>query len=167
MGKDIAGTIEEFISLNGRFLRDDLAGHERNRWDGLAWTLDATAVSVDAREHGGQTRRQHARAPVRCTVEFRRPPTTGTAETLDLSCGGCALESPCQLHQGDEVELDIGLPGRSEPLRTRGRVCWATPARGAGRWRAGICFLGLAPAERDLLAACVLARLAPHLSEAA
>ena len=31
MGADIAGAIEEFLSLNGRFLGNELAGHERQR----------------------------------------------------------------------------------------------------------------------------------------
>jgi Tfp pilus assembly protein PilZ len=167
MGSDIAGAIEEFISLNGRFLSDDLAGNERHRWDGLALKLDATAESLDAQAHGGRSQRQHARAPLRCSVEFKRPPAVGVAETLDLSCGGCAVDAPCRLAEGDEVEMTIGLPARREAVHACGRVCWAIPARKAGHWRAGVCFLGLSPEQRDLIAACVLAEIAPRLGQAA
>ena len=163
MGSDIAGAIEEFIGLNGRFLDDELAGHERQRWGGLASKLEATAVSLDLRAPTGGTRRQHARAPLRCNVEFLVPPAVGAAETLDLSCGGCAVEAPCRLAAGDAVEIAIGLPARRGALHTSGRVCWATPARKVGRWRAGVSFLGLSSDERDLIAACVLAALAPRL----
>jgi len=167
MGSDIAGAVEEFIGLNGRFLEDELAGHERQRWDGLAWKLEATAVTVDAQANGGRTRRQHARAPLRCNVEFWRPPGTGTAETLDLSCGGCALEASCKLARGDEIEIEIGLPAKRGALHACGRVCWATPARAAGRWRAGVSFVGLSSDQRDVIAACVLAELAPQLGQTA
>ncbi|MBI5479320.1 MAG: PilZ domain-containing protein [Deltaproteobacteria bacterium] len=167
MGSDIAGAVAEFIGLNDRFLGDELAGHERDRWGGLALKLDATAVSLDARTNGGRTRRRHARAPLRCHVDFLRPPAVGGAETLDLSCGGCAVEAPCRLGAGDEIEIAIRLPARREALRASGRVCWATPARAAGRWRAGVTFLGLSPDERDLVAACVLGELAPRLGAAA
>jgi len=163
MGSDIAGSIEEFIGLNGRFLEDELAGQERQRWGGLASKLEASAVALDLRAPTGGTRRQHARAPLRCSVAFRRPPTVGTAETLDLSCGGCALEAPCRFASGDEVEMDIGLPAKRGALHTCGRVCWTTPARAVGRWRAGVTFVGLSPDQRDLVAACVLAELAPRL----
>ena len=163
MGSDIAGAIEEFIGLNERFLIKELSGDELQRWGGLASKLEATAVSLDLRSPTGGTRRQHARAPLRCNVSFWRPPTSGTAETLDLSCGGCALEAPCKLAKGDEVEMEIGLPAKRGALRASGRVCWATPARQAGRWRAGVTFVGLSPDERDLVAACVLSELAPQL----
>jgi len=163
MGTDIAGAIAEFIGLNDRFLDDGLGGSERQRWGGLASKLEASAVSLDLSGPTGGTRRQHARAPMRCQIAFRRPPAVGTAETLDLSCGGCALEAPCRLASGDEVEMEIGLPARRGALRTCGRVCWAIPARAAGRWRAGVSFVGLSPDQRDLVAACVLAELAPRL----
>jgi hypothetical protein len=163
MGSDIAGAVAEFIGLNERFLIDDLGGHERQRWGGLASKLEATAVSLDLHSPSGGTRRQHARAALRCTVLFRRPPADGAAETIDLSCGGCALEATCPLAKGDEVEMEIGLPAKRGAIRACGRVCWATPARQAGRWRAGVSFVGLSPDQRDLVAACVLAELAPQL----
>jgi hypothetical protein len=159
----IAQAIEEFISLNQRFAACGLEGDEHQRWRGLVSALDTAAVRHAARAARSGTTRRHARAPLSLGVRFLTPPLAGTAQTLDLSCGGCALEIDMELRRGAEVELTLGLPAELGSLHVDGWVCWSTPARRPGRWRAGITFVGLTARERDLLASCVLGDVAPRL----
>ncbi|HEY3354339.1 MAG TPA: PilZ domain-containing protein [Polyangia bacterium] len=160
----IAQAIEEFISLNQRFAVCGLQDDERQRWSLLAHALDHAALQQLAGRHDGPATRQHARASLCLRVHFVTPPVPGEAQTLDLSCGGCALETGTELARGTEVELTLGLPDQLGTLHLDGWVCWSTPARRPGRWRAGITFAGLTARERDLLASCVLADVAPRLT---
>jgi hypothetical protein len=162
----ISHAIEEFLSLNQRFTICGLEDEEHRRWALLAHALDGAAVRTAARGRDLTVTRKHARAPLCLHVRFLLPEHLGTAHTLDVSCAGCALEVDRELHRGAEVELALRLPNQLGSLDVSGWVCWVAPARRPSSWRVGISFAGLTARERDLLASCVLAEVAPRLAEA-
>jgi len=62
----------------------------------------------------------------------------------NLSRGGCFVESPDWLpSEGQELNLDFGLPGFSESLALSARLVWRRLAPGADRPGAGLRFLEL------------------------
>jgi c-di-GMP-binding flagellar brake protein YcgR len=90
-------------------------------------------------------RREHTRVPLRMSAEVHVGGTSFTANTRDLSEGGCGLELKQLLTEGAEVTLGLFLvvddveDERVPPLWVKGRVAWAGEVDNA-RTAAGIRF---------------------------
>jgi len=104
----------------------------------------------------GLPRAQIAR-PVR--LWDREHSATGTVR--NLSRGGCFVESADWLPgEGDELNLDFGLPGFTASLALSARLVWRRLLPGAGRGGAGLRFLELDGATSRALAHFVESSLA-------
>jgi hypothetical protein len=163
MDTSITEAVEEFLSLNDRFIACGLQDQEHERWSLLANTIDTVALRSTAPGPDGITTRNHARARIHLNADFLAPNGV-EARTLDLSPGGCAVEVSRDIRPGSDVALTIGLPAELGPIHLDGWVCWTLAGTQPGRYRIGICFAGLTARERDLLTSCVLGELAPQLA---
>jgi hypothetical protein len=89
----------------------------------------------------------------------REHSSTGTLR--NLSRGGCFVESADWLPgEGDELNLDFGLPGFPTSLALSARLVWRRLLSGGGRGGAGFRFLELDGATSRALAHFVESSLA-------
>ena len=89
--------------------------------------------------------RQHPRFPVHLAIGFSGD-QFGMGTLLDLSWGGCLLESSAGLHAGDCVTLRIQLSVDSSLLTVNAAtVVWARTRQ------FGLCFTRIMPPERERL----------------
>ena len=157
MATTMAQVIREFVALNQRYAHGDLPSCLHQRWDDLGQVVDRVlALHLSGRCQP----RRNTRAPLRLPVQFLSGGVVGDGETVDVSCGGCAVEAPCELRPGAEIELTVQLPERLGPLHPAGWVCWSAPSDRQG-WRAGVAFAPLGDWERELLTSAVLGVVAP------
>ncbi|HET8580723.1 MAG TPA: PilZ domain-containing protein [Nitrospiraceae bacterium] len=91
--------------------------------------------------------RQHPRLLVRYLSTFSTGQrTAGEGVVLDLSLGGCRVESSTYVQLGTELGLCISLPNQVTPLAVdRAMVRW-----GRGH-QFGLCFMSLRPEEQARL----------------
>ena len=75
-------------------------------------------------------RRQHQRIPVGVAVDFESEHNFFAGVTCDISEGGLFVASDEPLDVGDEVELNLMLPGDLEVV-ARGAVRWTLRREGA------------------------------------
>jgi hypothetical protein len=167
MAASITQAVEEFLVLNQRYAACGLDDDTHVLWSSLAKRLEGALVTHQCRGFEQAPRRHHARAPLRLTVRFSVPGDVGTAETLDLSSGGCSLQVGRELERGSEVEIVVTLPQQLGTLMLSGWVSWCAPARAPGQWRSGLTFAAPTQRERDLLAATVLGATLPRFLAAA
>lgn len=73
------------------------------------------------RSWGGATKPR----PVSIGVRFRTREDAGRAQTLDVSPGGIAIETPRPLLPGTPLRLQVDVPGWSRPLLTEAEVVWS------------------------------------------
>jgi hypothetical protein len=158
MATTMAQVLREFVELNQRYAHGELPAYLHQRWDDLAQVIDH--VLAQHLSECGQPRRT-TRAPLRLRVQFLSAGVVGDGETVDVSCGGCAVEASCQLTPGAEIELTVQLPDRLGSLHPAGWVCWSAPSDRHG-WRTGVAFAPLGDWERELLASAVLGDVAPR-----
>jgi hypothetical protein len=94
-----------------------------------------------------EDRRQHPRLPVRYFGTFSTVQrTAGEGIVMDLSLGGCRVESSTYVQLGTELGLDISLPNQVTPLAVdRAMILW-----GRGH-QFGLCFMSLRPEEQARL----------------
>jgi PilZ domain-containing protein len=92
-------------------------------------------------------RRRHPRMPVRYLGTFSTMQRgAGEGIVLDLSPGGCRVESSRDVRLGTELALRISLPNQVNPLAVdRAIVRW-----GHGH-QFGLCFTSLRPEEQTRL----------------
>ncbi len=90
-----------------------------------------------------QERRRHARIRVACPVVVTRDGVRVEGQTFDVSLGGVgvevAVDPPWAL--GQEVVLEITLPGLGEPARVPAVVRWVddiAPFRAGTQFRTGL-----------------------------
>lgn len=117
----------------------------------------------------GFNKRKFPRLSLRCELVLRSPYASGqviSAQTENLGAGGVcvilnqALDrfAPLMLR----VELDANLPW----IECEGRVMWSVPAGSVAskkkNFDTGIEFVGLQPAQQDLIRHFVAARLEPQ-----
>jgi uncharacterized protein (TIGR02266 family) len=100
-----------------------------------------------------EAKRKFRRKPVHVEIRVRDEEGVGdvTFDTSDLSLGGAFLKSDLLLELGEELDLEIPIPG-TEPVHVRARVVRAS--RGAENKSApgmGIEFIDVSPAVRRLL----------------
>lgn len=116
----------------------------------------------------GSDRRRQARAAIELKVEYQRLNTFFADYTKNISKGGTFIGTERPLPIETEFVFALGLPGRREPLRLRGRVIWivdvavATKANPAGM---GIEFIYRDDAERLQMEALVAELFVSHLGE--
>lgn len=67
------------------------------------------------------------RAPVALEVQFGDAADAAKAYTRDVSAGGLAINTDKPLPQGTRVNLQVKIPGMSEPVRALGAVAWSRP----------------------------------------
>ena len=86
---------------------------------------------LTARRHLGIADRLNPRISARLSIDF----SAGEGEkqktiSINLSLGGVFLETNRLLPSKSELDLEIELPGRDQPIRCRGRVAWVNdPAK--------------------------------------
>lgn len=92
-------------------------------------------------------RRRHPRVPVRYLGTFSTMQrAAGEGIVLDLSLGGCRVESSRDVRLGTELALRISLPNQVTPLAVdQAIVRW-----GHGH-QFGLCFMSLRPEEQARL----------------
>ncbi len=75
----------------------------------------------------GQKRRAYPRYAVRCASAFTGDEVRGVGKVLNISRGGCALESEVTVPRGSMVSIQIFLPQEnSATIIERARVQWTT-----------------------------------------
>jgi hypothetical protein len=156
MATTIVEVIREFVALNERYVAGALPSTALERWGDLIEVVDGELARFEARRDRRDARRTCTRAPLRLPVRFFAVDAVGMGQTVDLSCGGCAVEARCPLPPGAEIQLSVRLPGELGTLRPAGRIRWTTPAATPGAWQAGVAFMPLSEWEREALASCVL-----------
>lgn len=67
-------------------------------------------------------RREHLRIPVRLFLSFSGGRIRGEGTVLDLSMGGCVIQSETQVHINDIFYLQITLDGDESPLEVAAMV---------------------------------------------
>jgi CheY-like chemotaxis protein len=84
------------------------------------------------------------RARLASPVTLRAPAHSATGTLRNLSRGGCFVESRDWLPgEGDELQLDFGLPGLSTPIAVGARLVWRRLVPGRAPRGAGFRFLDL------------------------
>ena len=92
-------------------------------------------------------RRRHPRVPVRYLGTFTTMQRgAGEGIVVDLSLGGCRVESSRDVRLGTELALRISLPNQVTPLAVDRAVVWW----GHGHLF-GLCFMSLRPEEHARL----------------
>ena len=70
----------------------------------------------------------------------------------DISEGGICVRSIEAMEPGAEVDIQLHLPDRSQPLRVKGVVVWSGPLHSEGEAVfSGVKFYELGPRERELI----------------
>ena len=156
--------VREFVVLNHFYALGQLTPARRKRWEALSHIVNLELARYEAREQGLALRRSATRALMRLPVQFLSAAVVGDGQTVDLSCGGCALEAVTYLRPGDEIELTVRLPGSLGPLHPTGRVRWAVPSADLHGCQAGVAFAEVDALEREVLMACVLGKVAPFFA---
>jgi len=164
MARTMGEMIREFVALNQGLEHGDLTPAERRRWQALGSIVSLELARFEARELGLAMRREATRASVRYPVRFLSAAAVGDGKTVDLSCGGCALDASDELRVGDEIELTVELPGAFGRLHPTGRVRWIVPGPTPRSCQAGVAFVGVDHQEREALLACVLGQGAPFFA---
>lgn len=100
----------------------------------------------DAR--AGGEHRAADRAPVRVPVHFEWGGGKGDGVMLDLSIGGCAIESKRRLKPGLLLRLQLPAGQEQKPASTGQHLVTVRSVRGD---RAGVKFLALTPQEKAQL----------------
>ncbi|MFO0766353.1 MAG: PilZ domain-containing protein [Nitrospiraceae bacterium] len=67
-------------------------------------------------------RREHLRIPVRLFLSFSGGKIQGKGTVLDISMGGCMIESDAPVHVDDIFYLQIALDGAQDPLEVAAMV---------------------------------------------
>ncbi len=67
-------------------------------------------------------RREHLRIPVRLYLSFSGGKVRGEGTVLDLSMGGCIIQSDTQVHQDDIFYLQLSLDEGEHPLELAAMV---------------------------------------------
>jgi len=93
-------------------------------------------------------RRSARRVPVNLWVDEHTDDALYLQRATNLSLGGLFLDGTLPHPPGTRIKLEVRLPGEEAPLCIEGEVV-AADARELGM---GVQFVGLTPAERDLLA---------------
>lgn len=75
--------------------------------------------------------RKHSRLPISLRVEYRSAGTFLVAYSVNLSKGGLFLETTTPLPVGNEVKLELEIPGMG-PITVEGTVAWVREAKGDG-----------------------------------
>jgi hypothetical protein len=156
--------VREFVVLNEIYALGQLTPEKRRRWQALSHIVNLELARVEAREQGLALRRNATRALVRLPVHYLSAAIVGAGKTVDLSCSGCAIDAPCYLRPGDEIELTVKLPGNLGPLHPTGRIRWAIPGPALQGCQAGVAFAEVDEREREVLMACVLGQVAPFFA---
>jgi hypothetical protein len=156
--------VREFVVLNEIYALGQLTPAKRRRWQALSHIVNLELARLEAREQGIALRRNATRALVRLPVQYLSAAIVGGGQTVDLSCGGCAIDAGCFLRPGDEIELTVNLPGSLGPLHPTGRVRWAIPGSSLQGCQAGVAFAAVDELEREALMACVLGKVAPFFA---
>jgi hypothetical protein len=156
--------VREFVVLNHFYSLGQLTPARHKRWEALGHIVNLELARYEAREQGLRPRREATRALVRLPVQFLSAANLGAGQTVDLSCGGCALDASYFLRPGDEIELTVQLPGKLGPLHPTGRVRWAIPSATLAGCQAGVAFAAVDSIEREVLMACVLGKVAPFFA---
>ncbi len=76
-------------------------------------------------------RRQHFRIPVRLYLSFSGGKVRGEGTVLDLSMGGCVIQSETQVHTDDIFYLQLSL-GEGEPPLEVAAIVRSVSTRGIG-----------------------------------
>jgi hypothetical protein len=95
--------------------------------------------------------RRHVRKPIAAKVTGKAEAGFGHLffDSQDLSIGGAFLKADLLLEVGEELSLELHLPGW-RGLDLRARVAWVRRSEGSGGM--GIEFVDLSERDRDLLA---------------
>ncbi len=89
----------------------------------------AAAFALRPPSRRRQPRYQTA-VPVEITVLRSGVPRSFPGRTVEVGIGGLSLVVAADLFAGEPVGVVLELPGSSEPIRTRGRVCYQDRLRG-------------------------------------
>ncbi|MCR9160601.1 MAG: PilZ domain-containing protein [Nannocystaceae bacterium] len=84
-----------------------------------------------------EERRAHARIPLHVAATVRGEGRTQTVATQDVSISGVCISTDVPLTVGSEVDVDVALPIRQEPVRVRGQVRWSRKGKAGIVFRSG------------------------------
>lgn len=84
-----------------------------------------------------EERRVHARIPARFAATVYGDGRAQAAATHDLSLRGACISTDIPLAVGSEVDVEVALPVRHEPVRVRGEVCWSKKGKAGIVFRSG------------------------------
>lgn len=162
--RTVGEMVREFVVLNQIYELGQLTPDKRKRWKALSHIVNLELARFEAREQGLAFRRNATRALVHVPVQYLSAAVFGDGETVDLSCGGCAVSTRSYLRPGAEIELTVQLPGTLGPLHPTGLVRWAIPSADLHGCQAGVAFAEVDDLEREVLMACVLGKVAPFFA---
>lgn len=94
----------------------------------------------------------------KAALKFKAPASSVKTTLLDISIGGCALESPCMIPPSVHIAVKIdplafaiqASQTRKEPLEMTGRVT-SCIRKNANHYRLGICFIRIKKKDSDLI----------------
>ena len=89
---------------------------------------------------------------------FKAPPNIVKAPLLDISIGGCALESPCAISTQTSISIRIDplafamgtSERRKDPLEMTGKIT-SCVSKGREHYRLGVCFIRIKKKDVDLI----------------
>jgi c-di-GMP-binding flagellar brake protein YcgR len=70
-------------------------------------------------------RREYVRANGLVLINYKSQQVEGKSSAFDASGAGVRIIVDRKLKIGSEVELEIYLPGDSQPVKAKGKVAWA------------------------------------------
>ncbi len=117
-----------------------------------------------------EERRKFVRLDTTLSVFYQVLPAEQASQsvTVDISGGGICLFVREPFKPGAQLQVEIQLPGRQEPVRFRGEVVWCEQYEVIGKTRrersieAGLRFLDLHPRDRQAIMDHVILSLKPH-----
>lgn len=111
----------------------------------LLQTVREVLAEPRRRERPGRKPRTYPRFAVQCPAAFCADEAQGMGKVLNLSRGGCALESAVNLPAGSYVALEIFLPTGAPLAVDLARVQWTTGLE------FGLAFIRMAPPSQQAL----------------
>ena len=101
------------------------AGQDRSGAGRYDWCRDPGARSMPATPKNRRAHERYCLPPMYTTVSARRGDATVLhGHVYDISEGGARIELDEALAPGENVTVDLALPGGPAGFRVRGRVVW-------------------------------------------
>jgi hypothetical protein len=97
---------------------------------------DGRMLPLPLSESTGE-RRAHTRIPISVAATVQGAGRTQHVATHDVSLSGACVSMDIPLEVGSEVEVDVNLPIRAQPVKVKGQVRWSRKGKAGIIFRSG------------------------------